>query len=164
MTSSIFEVPVLDDGDVNARVWIRIREVEQSLALIEQILARLPDGRDRGRRAARPARPAKAWVSSKRFRGDVLVWVRLDGEHDRALPSARSVLVPVAAAGSRDRGQHRRRLPALQQIVQLLLFGARSLRVIVARWAYVFGRGITVDWEEGMEGDAQPLLEGSSRR
>ena len=34
-----FEVPVRDDGDVNARVWIRIREVEQSLRLIEQILA-----------------------------------------------------------------------------------------------------------------------------
>ena len=27
-----FEVPVLKEGDVNARVWIRIREVEQSLA------------------------------------------------------------------------------------------------------------------------------------
>ena len=39
-----FEVPVLDAGDVNARVWIRIREVEQSLALIEQILDRLPAG------------------------------------------------------------------------------------------------------------------------
>ena len=38
-----------------------------------------------------------------------------------------AVLVPVAAAGGRDRGQHRRRLPAVQQIVQLLLFGARSL-------------------------------------
>ena len=33
-----FDVPVLDEGDVNARVWIRIREVEQSLSLIEQIL------------------------------------------------------------------------------------------------------------------------------
>ena len=32
-----FEVPVRDDGDVNARVWISIREVEQSLKLIEQI-------------------------------------------------------------------------------------------------------------------------------
>ena len=39
-----FEVPTLQEGDVNARVWVRIREVEQSLALIEQILARLPDG------------------------------------------------------------------------------------------------------------------------
>ncbi len=39
-----FEVPVLQEGDVNARVWIRVREVEQSLSLIEQILARLPAG------------------------------------------------------------------------------------------------------------------------
>ena len=31
-----FDVPVFDDGDVNARVWMRIREVEQSLSLIEQ--------------------------------------------------------------------------------------------------------------------------------
>ena len=33
-----FNVPVRSEGDVNARVWIRIREVEQSLALIAQIL------------------------------------------------------------------------------------------------------------------------------
>ena len=51
-------------GDVNARVWIRIREVEQSLALVEQILARLPPGaisQPRFRGAAR----AKAWRWSK---------------------------------------------------------------------------------------------------
>src|SRR5205814_6844157 len=39
-----FDVAVLKEGDVNARVWIRIREVEQSLSLIEQILERLPGG------------------------------------------------------------------------------------------------------------------------
>src|SRR5229473_39593 len=39
-----FDIPVLDAGDVDARVWIRIREVEQSLLLIEQILDRLPRG------------------------------------------------------------------------------------------------------------------------
>ena len=39
-----FEVPVLTEGDVNARVWIRIREVEQSLSLIDQILGGLPNG------------------------------------------------------------------------------------------------------------------------
>ena len=62
------------------------------------------------------------------FRGDVLVWLRLDGDGmHRALPPARSVVVPVAAAGSRDRRQHRRGFSALQQIVQLLLFRARSL-------------------------------------
>jgi len=39
-----FEVPVFEAGDVNARVWVRIREVEQSLALIDQILRGLPAG------------------------------------------------------------------------------------------------------------------------
>src|SRR5213082_1639743 len=39
-----FDVAVLDEGDVNARVWIRVREVEQSLSLIDQILSRLPQG------------------------------------------------------------------------------------------------------------------------
>ena len=39
-----FTVPVLTAGDVNARVWVRIREVEQSMALIEQIIERLPAG------------------------------------------------------------------------------------------------------------------------
>jgi Ni,Fe-hydrogenase III large subunit len=39
-----FDVPVLSEGDVNARVWIRIREVEQSISLIDQILSRLPEG------------------------------------------------------------------------------------------------------------------------
>src|SRR6266568_3937656 len=39
-----FDLPVLEAGDVNARVWVRIREVEQSLALIDQILQHLPAG------------------------------------------------------------------------------------------------------------------------
>jgi Ni,Fe-hydrogenase III large subunit len=42
-----FEVPMLREGDVNARVWIRVREVEQSLSLIEQILQHLPAGASR---------------------------------------------------------------------------------------------------------------------
>src|SRR6476620_6561779 len=42
--SLTFEVPVLTQGDVNARVWIRIREIEQSLSLIDQILAATPSG------------------------------------------------------------------------------------------------------------------------
>ena len=57
-----FAVPVLTAGDVNARVWIRIREVEQSLELIEQILARLPDGPIASRLGGQQA---KDWGSSK---------------------------------------------------------------------------------------------------
>ena len=74
-----FDVPVLDTGDVNARVWIRIREVEQSLALIEQILGRLPAGKIHA-----PVKPkGKACEGlglTEAFRGDVLVWLRLDGK------------------------------------------------------------------------------------
>ena len=74
-----FDVPVLDAGDVNARVWIRIREVEQSLSLIGQIVARLPGGAiatplsDHG-----AAGEGLALVEA--FRGDVLVWLRLGAD------------------------------------------------------------------------------------
>ena len=109
-----FAVPVRDDGDVNARVWIRIREVEQSLALIDQILDRLPsDGPLCAPVTA--GRRGEGLALVEGFRGDILAAVRLElGGPHRALPFARSVMVPVAAAGSGDRGQHRRRLSALQ--------------------------------------------------
>ncbi len=40
--SLAFKSPLLETGDVNARVWIRIREIEQSLSLVERILDALP--------------------------------------------------------------------------------------------------------------------------
>jgi Ni,Fe-hydrogenase III large subunit len=75
-----FTVPVLSEGDVNARVWIRIREIEQSLGLIEQILERLPDGPIAADvSAVGESREGMALVES--FRGDVLVWLRIaDGK------------------------------------------------------------------------------------
>jgi Ni,Fe-hydrogenase III large subunit len=79
-----FEVPVLEDGDVNARVWIRIREVEQSLTVIEQVLAQLPDGPVFSEfNAVGAVREGIALVEG--FRGDILVWLRLrsDGRIDR---------------------------------------------------------------------------------
>ncbi len=72
-----FEVPVRDDGDVNARIWIRIREVEQSLALIAQILDHLPaDGALRTPMTA--GRPCEGLALVEGFRGDILAYVRLD--------------------------------------------------------------------------------------
>src|SRR5678815_1481237 len=62
------EVPVVQAGDVNARVWIRIREVEQSLALIEQILERLPAGPVF---AALPAAQGEGAALVEGFRGDL---------------------------------------------------------------------------------------------
>ncbi len=72
-----FEVPVFEEGDVNARVWVRIREVEQSMSLIAQILDRLPDGPVRTEiHPADGIREGLGLVEA--FRGDVLVWVRLE--------------------------------------------------------------------------------------
>jgi Ni,Fe-hydrogenase III large subunit len=78
-----FDVPVLSAGDVDARVWIRIREVEQSLGLIDQILDRLP----RGEICVDPVLPAQVCEGLalvEGFRGDILVWLRLrDGVVER---------------------------------------------------------------------------------
>jgi Ni,Fe-hydrogenase III large subunit len=74
-----FKVPTRDAGDVNARVWIRIEEVEQSLSLIEQIMRRLPDGAIKADvHSASESREGLGLAEA--FRGDVLVWVRLEGE------------------------------------------------------------------------------------
>jgi Ni,Fe-hydrogenase III large subunit len=71
-----FEVPVLNEGDVNARVWIRVREVEQSLSLIDQILQGLPGGMLR-ESAEHPERSGEGVAMVEGFRGDILVWLRL---------------------------------------------------------------------------------------
>ena len=81
-----FEVPVLEEGDVNARVWIRIREAEQSMALIEQIAGQLPAGaigQRLGPLLAPAAREGMALVEG--FRGDILAWLRIrpDGNVER---------------------------------------------------------------------------------
>jgi Ni,Fe-hydrogenase III large subunit len=81
-----FEVPVVQAGDVNARVWIRIQEVVQSVALIEQVLQQLPSGavfEPVDSRASTGPRTGIALVEG--FRGDILAWVRLgaDGQIER---------------------------------------------------------------------------------
>jgi Ni,Fe-hydrogenase III large subunit len=76
-----FEVPVLTDGDVNARVWIRAREIVQSLGLVEQILRDMPDGETL---AGMPVGSGEALTLTEAFRGDVLVWLRInEGYVDR---------------------------------------------------------------------------------
>ena len=78
-----FDVPVLREGDVNARVWIRVREIEQSLSLIDQILDRLPGGPLRAK-AEQVRVPHEGMAIVEGFRGDVLVWLRLrDGRIER---------------------------------------------------------------------------------
>ncbi|EEW25647.1 hydrogenase large subunit [Rhodobacter ferrooxidans] len=74
-----FKVPGRSDGDVAARVWQRIDEVFQSLALVTQILDRLPDGPIYAEPpAVGEQREGLGLVES--FRGDVLVWLTLDAQ------------------------------------------------------------------------------------
>ena len=73
-----FEVPVREEGDVNARLWIRVLEVEQSLALIDQILEKLPSGPVSSPPGVPPVMKAHEGIALvEGFRGDVLAWVRI---------------------------------------------------------------------------------------
>src|ERR1019366_6713225 len=73
-----FDVPTLEEGDVNARIWIRIREVEQSLRLIAQILIRLPGGPLKAvNLPENMAVGAEGCALVEGFRGDIFVWLRL---------------------------------------------------------------------------------------
>jgi Ni,Fe-hydrogenase III large subunit len=76
-TGGAFDVPVLTDGDVNARVWIRIREIEQSFRLLKMWCADLPTGPTRA--LLPPLKGVCEGVAvTEAFRGDTLVWVRLE--------------------------------------------------------------------------------------
>ena len=82
-TDASFEVPVLTRGDVDARVWIRIREIGQSLALLKGWLADIPAGETRVT-LPKIEGSREGVAMTEAFRGDVLVWVRiLDGRLGR---------------------------------------------------------------------------------
>jgi len=74
-----FEVALRQEGDVNARVWVRIDEIKQSLSLISQILHQLPEG---------PINTPVNTVDTQRqglgliegFRGDILIWLSLNAK------------------------------------------------------------------------------------
>ena len=80
-----FNVPVFHEGDVNARVQVRIAEIWASLTLIEHLLRSLPKG---ALKAEIPARAGEGMSLVESFRGDILVWVRLgaDGKVVRCHP------------------------------------------------------------------------------
>ncbi|HEX9465967.1 MAG TPA: nickel-dependent hydrogenase large subunit [Alphaproteobacteria bacterium] len=69
-----FEVPILDEGDVHARVWIRIREIGESIRLIEQCLERLPGG---AIAVPLPQHSGEGIALVEGFRGDILTSVKL---------------------------------------------------------------------------------------
>jgi Ni,Fe-hydrogenase III large subunit/Ni,Fe-hydrogenase III component G len=77
-----FEVPVEEGGDARARLMVRAREIEQSLVILHQVLAALPDT---PLAAPMPARlPASSgalgWVEA--WRGPCTHWIATDGRGD----------------------------------------------------------------------------------
>lgn len=71
------EVPLRHEGDVNARVWIRIREIEQVCSLITQMLNALPPGPILA--SVEPVgEPREGLGLVEGFRGDILIWLSLD--------------------------------------------------------------------------------------
>ena len=81
-TSLSFEVPIRQTGDVDARIWVRIDEVEQSLKLVEQILDGLPGGAIRHDISSNASskRMAEGLAIVEGFRGDILAWVRMGAD------------------------------------------------------------------------------------
>ena len=68
----------LTEGDVNARAWIRAHEIEQSLHLIEQIVHGMPEGETM---VKVPIGSGEALTLTEAFRGDVLIWSRVNEGH-----------------------------------------------------------------------------------
>jgi Ni,Fe-hydrogenase III large subunit len=69
-----FLVPVMAEGDVHARLMIRVQEVRASLQMTEQIFAQMPEG---AVRVAVPSRAGEGMAIVESFRGEVVVWVRV---------------------------------------------------------------------------------------
>ena len=71
-----FTMALRDEGDVNARVWVRIEEVRSSVALIQQMLKQLAPGILMSPMSKARASEGASMVES--FRGDVFIALRLD--------------------------------------------------------------------------------------
>jgi Ni,Fe-hydrogenase III large subunit len=71
------ESTTLEQGDVDARVLIRVHEAEASMTLIERLIATLPTG---AITMPLPLRGGEGMALVEGFRGDILIWLRLDDE------------------------------------------------------------------------------------
>ncbi|MCQ4161301.1 hydrogenase expression protein HypE [Roseomonas sp. GC11] len=78
-------IPVLEAGDVEARLLIRLAELEESLRLVPDFLARLAPG---PLQAPLLPRAGEGWGMVEGFRGEVLWWLQLgdDGLIRAAFP------------------------------------------------------------------------------
>jgi Ni,Fe-hydrogenase III large subunit len=71
------EIAVRPEGDVDARVWVRIREIQHSIGWLEAALASLPPGPVRAAVPAAPAAGVEGTALIEGFRGDILGYARI---------------------------------------------------------------------------------------
>ena len=71
------EIAVRTEGDVDARVWVRIREVQRSISWLERALAALPPGPVRLPMLTEPVTRVEGAALVEGFRGDILSYARL---------------------------------------------------------------------------------------
>ncbi|WP_456397335.1 NADH-quinone oxidoreductase subunit D [Desulfurobacterium sp.] len=76
-----FEIPVEDGCDCLARYMVRMREIEQSLNIIEQAIEGLPEGDFKNKKAPKVIKPpaGEAYFSVESARGKVGIYVASDG-------------------------------------------------------------------------------------
>src|SRR5437868_4885720 len=71
------QIAARSEGDVDARVWVRIQEIQHSIGWLERALASLPDGPVREIVRAVPTSSVEGAALVEGFRGEVLGYVRL---------------------------------------------------------------------------------------
>jgi NADH-quinone oxidoreductase subunit D len=76
-----FEVPVGKDGSCWDRYYCRVREMHQSIKIIEQVLGGLPEGDIKGKGVAKipKAPPGEAYAAIEAARGDLGIHLVSDG-------------------------------------------------------------------------------------
>jgi len=78
--SAPIEIVVLSEGDVDARVWVRIREIQHSIKWVEAALASLPLGPVHLPLITTPAAAVEGSALVEGFRGDILAFVRIGSD------------------------------------------------------------------------------------
>ncbi len=71
------EIAVRHEGDVDARVWVRILEVQRSVLWLQSALGALPGGPVRLALPAATAESTESTAVVEGFRGDILTYVRI---------------------------------------------------------------------------------------
>jgi Ni,Fe-hydrogenase III large subunit len=68
-------LPVFQEGDVDARVRVRVAELQESIGLVRHLLGTLPPGEIH---ASLPQRGGEGIAAVEGFRGEILTWMALD--------------------------------------------------------------------------------------